>query len=169
MWMRELGSGWMGLAAAVMLAGAVVSASAADCVVCGEPTEGGSAVVHGNRAYPIHEYPCRATWNRAVAQGHLDGREGPLEPAGAWVQGLDTERATAFPGNPVVWLLFLAAAMTVSGGMAVLFAGALHRRRGAAFLLGFCVPAVGMVLVPVLPRREEPDSAAIAAKEGIEP
>jgi hypothetical protein len=127
MWMREVGCVRMGLAAAVMLAGAAVSASAADCVVCGEPTEGGSAVVHENRAYPIHEYPCRATWNRAVAQGRLDGREGPLEPAGAWVQDLDTESARGI----------------------LLAAGAerLRQDHAAAHVAGFEQPDTGRVLL----------------------
>lgn len=140
--------------AAVLPAAAAWSATTTDCVVCGEPTAGGSAVVHENRAYAIHEFPCRSTWNQAVAQGRLDALEGPLEPAGAWVQDLDTTRETHFPGNPVVWGIFLVVVMTVSGGVAAVLGGALHRRRGAAFLLGFFVPAVGIVLVPVVPPRD---------------
>ena len=65
------------------------------CVVCGEPTQGGSAVVLGKEAYPIHEVPCRSVWNRALAEGRLDHVDGRLEPAGAWAQGLDARHRPA--------------------------------------------------------------------------
>lgn len=143
---------------------AVSSMAAATCVVCGEPTAGGAAVLHDNQAYPIHELPCRNTWNQAVAEGRLEGLANPLEPAGPWVQNLATRRTPFLPGDPILWTIFLLGAMTVSGGIATLLAAALERSLPAAFLLGFFVPAVGMVLVPVLPRRG-PAASTITSKE----
>ncbi len=144
------------LVALFVMSAALVALAATEpvCVVCGEPTEGGYAVVHSNQAYAIHAYPCKSTWDRAVAAGRLDGVAGPIPPADALFSVPPDPPTAFFPGNPIVWAAFLLGAMTMSGLLALLFGTALQRRPLAAFALGFCIPAVGMVLVPVLPAKQ---------------
>lgn len=125
------------------------------CIVCGEATLGGQAVLLDDRAYAIHEFGCLPIWHRAEKQGLLRSLDPPLSPGHpvfltpGLVQSDPSERMAR--GSAKVWAAFLFAACMMSGSLAVLFGMLTHRPRGRAFLLGFCLPAVGMVLVPVLP------------------
>jgi hypothetical protein len=112
-------------------------------------------VVHSNQAYAVHAYPCKSTWDRVVAEGRLAGVANPLVPASALFSQPVPAPEPFFPGSPVVWTAFLMGAMTMSGLLALLLGTALQRRPLASFVLGFCIPAVGMVLVPVLPAKHK--------------
>lgn len=156
--------------AAVVWIGLLCSAAAGPpCVVCGEPTRGSHAVVHGSEAYAIHPFPCRGVWDRAVEAGLLDDVAERLEPGSplfdAVRQPAPAPRAPGGGVTVVKWGLFLLAAMTTSGLLALFLGSLFGRARLAAFLLGFFVPAVGMALVPVLPESKSRRTAEAKGKE----
>ena len=126
------------------------------CVVCDEPTAGDHAVVLDGKAYPIHAFGCRPRWDAALETGLLSDVPRPV-PAGHPVfqsVALPTVKTTVRPmGRLRFWIAFWAFVAALSGSLGALFAGLLGRSRVGGFLLGFLVPAVGMVLVPVLPER----------------
>ena len=139
------------------------------CVVCGEATAGGQAVLLGDKAFAIHEFGCQPIWQRAEKQWLLRSLDPPLSPGHAVFQtpGLaqsdPSERISR--GSARVWAAFLLGACLMSGSLATLFGILTHRPRGRAFILGFCLPAVGMVLVPVLPDLSKP-SKPVDTNEG---
>jgi hypothetical protein len=148
---------------------AVGFAAGPPCVVCGEPTQGNQAVVHGTEAYAIHPYPCQGIWDRAVEAGALDGVTGRIESGSALFDVARTTDLRLLEAGPrfnlIRWALFLLAAMTTSGLLAMLLGSLFGRPRLGAFLLGFFIPAVGMVLVPVLPEaRSRTKSASTEEK-----
>lgn len=161
---RGVGAIWVFLALAGLARGEDIR-----CVVCGDATQGGQAVILGDQAYAVHEFGCLPIWQRAEKLGMLRDIDRRLEPGDALFQS--PELAASDPtgqverGSARVWAAFLFAACLLSGSLATLFALLTNRRRGLAFLLGFFLPAVGMVLVPVLPERSRRTGAS-AAQEG---
>ena len=142
---------------------AVMAAHARDeeapCVVCGGPTRGERMVVHGGQAYWVHAYPCRGVWDRALAAGALQAVDGPLAPGHAVFREVPLEELESAPATPIggsawFWAFFALLAACLSGGLGTLFAVLTHRPPAGGFLLGFLLPAVGMVLVPILPQRK---------------
>ena len=129
------------------------------CVVCSEPVKSGTAVVLDVHAYPVHEYSCKVTWQRALDAGLLDTLEHPIQagdPVFRDERILDIEvtGTTAPTGYIPFWIGYVALVCTTSGLVAMLMAKMTNRSRLGAFALGFLVPAIGMVLVPILPERK---------------
>lgn len=147
------------LPALLSLAWALPVQAQMNCVVCSEPVTSGTAVVLDVHAYPIHEYPCKVIWQRALDAGLLDNVERPIQvgdPVFRDERILDIEMTgiTAPSGYLPFWIGYAALVCTTSGLMAMLMAKMTNRSCLGAFALGFLVPAVGMVLVPVLPERK---------------
>jgi hypothetical protein len=140
------------------------------CVVCGETVSGNHAVNLAGRAYWIHAYPCEARWRRAEAIGRFAGLESEIPPGSELFDGIaagdEPSGSLTAPGGALwFWGLFYFIAASLSGGLGCLFAVLLKRNPVAGFLLGILLPAVGMVLVPVLPRRRgsvEPTNAPLS-------
>jgi hypothetical protein len=147
------------LAAAILFANLAQGAEGDKvCVVCGEPTQGDHAVVWQGTAYPVHFYACKTRWNRAVAAEALGDLPLPI-PAGHTVFSQEhagpTRGQLARPqGIFLFWAAFWLFVSSLSGALGAFFGSMLQRSPAKAFLLGFLVPAVGMVLVPVLPARK---------------
>lgn len=128
------------------------------CVVCGEPTAGEHAVVLDGTAYSIHGFGCRPRWDAALEAGLLSEVPRPVPAGHAAFQSVRLPSPRG-PGKArpqgvlAFWIGFWAFVATLSGSLGALLAGLLGRSRVRGFALGFLVPAVGMVLVPVLPAR----------------
>ncbi len=142
----------------IMAASATAESRVRYCVGCAGAASGDHAVAWDGRAYQIHPYPCEARWQRAEAMGRFEGLEGEISPgseifAGIAAGEMPSGLLTAPGGALWFWLAFYAVAACLSGGLGCLFAVLLGRSAVAGFLLGSILPAVGMVLVPVLPLR----------------
>jgi hypothetical protein len=145
--------------------------SGTNCIVCAETTRGDHAVVHEGTAYFVHDYPCRRIWDRVLAEGELDDLPGLLTPGDERFQGVHLDEArqsfSRSPGgSPAFWAFFVFLVALLSGGLAALFAFLLNRSPLRGFLIGFLLPAVGMVLVPVL---RETNSSRNLENEGGPP
>ena len=140
---------WMSLSA-------IEETSESICIVCGEPTWTGHAVLLDNHAYLVHEFSCRSVWYRALLSGALDEVSHPI-PSADPLFYTDEVRKTRLPpahtprGSVWIWAGFLTIASVVSGTLSVALGKAIGRPLLASFALGFLIPAVGMVLVPSLP------------------
>ena len=140
---------WMSLSA-------IGETSESVCIVCGESTSAGHAVLLDNHAYLVHEFSCRSVWSRARESGVLDEVSHPILPADPLFHTDGVRNTRLLPAHPPrgsgwVWAGFLTLAGVVSGTLSVALAKAIGRPLLAAFALGFLIPAVGMVLVPSLP------------------
>ena len=153
------------LTAILSLAWVMPVKAESDCVVCSEPVKSGTAVVLDVHAYPVHEYACKVTWQRALDAGLLEQLQHPIQvgdPVFRDERILDiaVTGSTAPAGYMPFWIGYAALVCTTSGLVAMLMAKLTNRSRLGAFALGFLVPAVGMVLVPILPERR------LSTKEG---
>ena len=153
-----------GLAVICLAAGmgmsAIAEPDAKVCLVCGEAVSGDHAVNLKQRAYWVHAYPCEARWHRAETLGRFAVLESEIVPGSEIFDGVtagdEPSGSLTAPGGALwFWALFYFVAACLSGGLGCLFAALLNRNPVAGFLLGFFLPAVGMVLVPVLGQRRE--------------
>jgi len=129
------------------------------CVVCADPVSGDHAVNLDGRAYWVHAFPCEARWNRAEATGRFADLESEITPGSEIFEGIvagaEPSGSLTAPGGALwFWALFYTVAACLSGGLGCLFAVLLKRNPVTGFFLGFFLPAVGMVLVPILRPRQ---------------
>ena len=127
------------------------------CIVCDGPVaEDGAQVVYRGVFHPVCAENCLKEWQQAVQENRLDPIVFKVEPRGALFQGdskfLNTTFQKAHPlSSRWLWLGIWLLVAIVSGGWAASLAIASHRAGFFAFLLGFMLPCIGVLIIRVLP------------------
>ncbi len=127
------------------------------CIVCDEPAAGNETqVVYRGSSHPVCAGYCLKTWEHAVQEDKLDALVFKVEPRGALFQG-DSKflNPTFQKANPLsnlwLWLGIWLVVAIVSGGFSAAMAIVSHRSGLFAFVLGFLLPGLGILIIKLLP------------------
>ncbi len=127
------------------------------CIVCDEPIAGNEThVVYRGVPHPVCTGYCLKTWEHAVQEDKLDALVFKVEPRGALFQG-DSKflNPTFQKANPLsfqwLWLGIWLVVAIVSGGFSAAMAIVSHRSGLFAFVLGFLLPGLGILVTKLLP------------------
>ncbi len=127
------------------------------CLVCNGPVvEDGAQVVYRGVSNSVCAENCLKEWKQAVQEDRLDSIVFKVEPRGVLFQGdskfLNTAFQKAHPlSNSWLWLGIWTVVSIVSGGWAAAMAIVSHRSGFFAFLLGFLLPGLGVLIIKLLP------------------
>ena len=127
------------------------------CIVCDEPAAGNEThVVYRGIPHPVCKGKCLKEWENAVQEDLLDSIVSRVEPRGALFQG-DSKflNPTFQKANPLsnrwLWLGIWLVVAIVSGGFSAAMAIVSHRSGLFAFVLGFLLPGLGILIIKLLP------------------
>ncbi len=127
------------------------------CIVCDEPAAGNETqVVYRGSSHPVCAGYCLKTWEHAVQEDKLDALVFKVEPRGALFQG-DSKflNPTFQKTNPLssrwLWFGIWLVVAIVSGGFSAAMAIVSHRSGLFAFVLGFLLPGLGILIIKLLP------------------
>jgi len=127
------------------------------CIVCDEPVAGNEThVVYRGVPHPVCEGKCLKEWEHAVQEDKLDALVFKVEPRGALFQGDSKFLNPTFQKNhPLsnnwLWMGIWMVTAIVSGGFSAAKAIVLHRSALFAFVLGFLLPGLGILIIKLLP------------------
>lgn len=134
-------------------------ASAETCVICGKEVDSSEITVeYRGRTYLLHSADEKAIWYKAQRGGSLDSIVAKIEPRGALFQGdtrfLNPERDPRdFFARYGMGIGIGALIAVLSGGVGAAFAVKTHRAPIVAFVISFILPAVGVAVSLLLPRK----------------
>lgn len=127
------------------------------CIVCDVPVTGTETqVIYRGVSHPMHMANCLNEWKLAIQEGRLDAIVFKVEPRGALFQGdsrfLNPTFQKAHPlSSQWMWLGIWLLVAIVSGGFSAALAIASHRSGIFAFILGFLLPGLGILIIISLP------------------
>lgn len=127
------------------------------CIVCNKPATGNNThVVYRGVPYPVCEGKCLKEWENAVQEDRLDTIVSRVEPRGALFQGDSKFLNPKFQkANTLsirwLWLGIWLVVAIVSGGFSAAMAIVSHRSGLFAFVLGFLLPGLGILIIKLLP------------------
>ena len=127
------------------------------CFVCDEPVAGNETQVeYRGSSHPVCAGYCLKTWESAIQEGKLDALVFKVEPRGALFQGDSKFLNPTFQKNhPLsnnwLWMGIWIVTAIVSGGWAAALAIVSHRSGLLAFVLGFLLPGLGILIIKFLP------------------
>jgi hypothetical protein len=148
------------IAVLLILCATVYCADGGDaCFVCNGPVdETCTHVIYRGLLYPTHTGNCISEWEQAVHEDQLDALVFKVEPRGALFQGdskfLNPTFQKAHPiSNQWMWFGLAILIATVSGGFSAALAVASHHSGLLAFVVGFFLPGIGILIFILLPKR----------------
>lgn len=127
------------------------------CIVCDEPVSGNEThVVYRGSSHPVCAGKCLKEWEHAVQEDKLDALVFKVEPRGALFQGDSKFLNPTFQKNhPLsnnwLWMGIWMVTAIVSGGFSAAMAIVSHRSGLFAFVLGFLLPGLGILIIKLLP------------------
>ncbi len=129
------------------------------CIVCDTPvTKNGTQVTYRGVSHPLHTGNCLNEWERAIQEGRLDAIVIKVEPRGALFQGdskfLNPDFQKAYPiSSRWLWFGIWLMVAIVSGGCSAALAIVSHRSGIFAFVVGFLLPGLGILVIKILPKK----------------
>ncbi|MDR4499560.1 MAG: hypothetical protein MRK02_16825 [Candidatus Scalindua sp.] len=148
------------LAVLLILSASVYCAEGRDtCFICNKPVdEAGTHVMYRGLLYHTHGGNCLRKWENAVRENQLDALVFKIEPRGALFQGdsrfLNTVFQKAHPiSDQWMWMGVGILVAIVSGGVSAALAIVSHRSALPAFIVGFLLPVIGILIIRLLPKK----------------
>ncbi len=129
------------------------------CIVCDAPVTGTETqVIYRGVSHPMHMENCLNEWERAIQEERLDAIVFKVEPRGALFQGdskfLNPNFQKAHPiSSQWLWFGIWLMVAIVSGGCSAALAIVSHRSGIFAFILGFLLPGLGILVIKILPKK----------------
>ena len=145
----------------ILCATACYAGEGGACFVCNGPVdETGTHVIYRGLLYPTHTGNCLGEWEQAGKEDLLDALVFKVEPRGALFQGdskfLNPTFQKAHPiSNQWMWLGIGLLVTIVSGGVSAALAIVSHRSALLAFIVGFLLPGIGILIIRLLPKRSD--------------
>ncbi len=127
------------------------------CIVCNGPVaEDEAQVVYRGVSHPVCPGHCLKEWELAVQEERLDPIVFKVEPRGALFQGDSKFLNPTFQknrplSNNLLWLGIWMVVAIVSGSFSAVMAIVSHRSGLFAFVLGFLLPGLGILIIKLLP------------------
>ena len=150
------------IAVILILSASVYCAEGGDsCFICNKPLdESGTEVMYRGIPHPAHTGNCLRAWENAVREDQLDAFVFKIEPRSALFQGdskfLNPSFQKAHPmSNQWMWLGIGLLVTIVSGGVSAALAIVSHRSALPAFIVGFLLPGIGILIIRLLPKRSD--------------
>ncbi|NOG83371.1 MAG: hypothetical protein EX341_17885 [Candidatus Scalindua sp. SCAELEC01] len=129
------------------------------CFVCNGAVDGTDThVMYRRILYPTHTGNCHREWEHALHGDQLDALVFKVEPRGALFQG-DSKflNPTFQKSHPMsdrwLWVGLGILMAIVSGGFSAALAIVSHHSALIAFVVGFLLPGIGILIFIVLPKR----------------
>ncbi len=129
------------------------------CFICNESVdESGTEIMYRGLPHPTHTGNCLKKWEEALREDRLDAIVSKIEPRGALFQAdskfLNLNFQKAHPlSNRWLWLGFGILVAIVSGGLSAALAIVSHHSALFAFVVGFLLPGIGIVIIIILPKK----------------